>query len=58
MVIYGADVQASSSAIEMIRRANPNVRILALPADFSTAEASEAGTELLARVRLALTDQK
>jgi anti-sigma B factor antagonist len=58
LLIYGADIQANSSAFEAIRRTNPNVQILALPPDFSTVEASQAGTELLERLRVALADHK
>jgi hypothetical protein len=47
--------QTSESAIEKFRESVPNVQVLPLPSDFSTAEASQAGTELVDRVRSVLT---
>ena len=57
IVIYGSGMQTSESAIEKFRETVPNVQVLLLPADFSTAEASQAGTELVDRVRSVLTAQ-
>jgi anti-sigma B factor antagonist len=57
IVIYGSGMQTSESAIERFRQNVPNVQVLLLPSDFSTAEASQAGTELLDRVRSVLTAQ-
>ena len=53
IVIYGSGT--SESAIEKFRESVPNVQVLLLPSDFSTAEASQAGTELVDRVRSVLT---
>ncbi len=55
IVIYGSGMQTSESAIEKFRESVPNVQVLLLPSDFSTAEASQAGTELVDRVRSVLT---
>lgn len=56
VVIYGPGTQMSESVIKKFRESNPNVQVLLLPPDFSTAEASQAGTELLNRVRSVLTN--
>jgi len=55
IVIYGSGMQTGESAIEKFRQSVPNVQVLLLPSDFSTAEASQAGTELVDRVRSVLT---
>ena len=55
IVIYGSGMQTNESAIEKFRQSVPNVQVLLLPSDFSTAEASQAGTELVDRVRSVLT---
>jgi hypothetical protein len=52
-VIYGPGT-ASESVIEKLRQGYPSLPILLLPSDFSTAEASQAGTDLVERVRSAL----
>jgi hypothetical protein len=57
VVIYGHGMPSSDSAIEKIRHSVPNVQVLLLPSDFSTAEASQACTELVDRVRSVLTAQ-
>jgi anti-anti-sigma factor len=57
IVIYGSGMQTSESAIEKFRQSVPNVQVLRLPSDFSTAEASQAGTELVDRVRSVLAAQ-
>jgi anti-anti-sigma factor len=57
VVIYGLGTQTSESVIEKFRESHPNVQVLLLPSDFSTAEASQAGTDLLDRVRSVLTNQ-
>jgi anti-sigma B factor antagonist len=44
-------------AIETGRLNAPNAQVLLLPSDFSTAEASQAGAELLSRVQSVLTAQ-
>ena len=45
------------STIEKVRRSFPHVQVLLLPTDFSTAEASQAGVELMDRVRSLLAAQ-
>jgi anti-anti-sigma factor len=57
VVICGPGTPMGESAIEKLRQTSPNVQVLLLPPDFSTAEASQAGTELVNRVRSALADQ-
>jgi anti-sigma B factor antagonist len=54
VVIFGPGGQTSPSTIEKIRQSVPHSQVLLLPQDFSTAEASEAGTELVSRVRAVL----
>jgi len=56
VVIYGLGAQTSESVIEKLREGHPKVQVLLLPPDFSTAEASQAGTELLERLRLVLAN--
>jgi anti-sigma B factor antagonist len=57
VVIYGSGMPSSDAAIEKFRHSVPNVQVLLLPSDFSTVEASQAGTELVDRVRSVLTAQ-
>jgi hypothetical protein len=56
VVIYGPGTQMNESLIEKFRASNPKVKVLLLPSDFSTGEASEAGAELLTRVQSILTN--
>jgi anti-anti-sigma factor len=51
LVIYGPGTQTSEAAVGKFRESYPGVQVLVLPGDFSTADASQAGTELLERVR-------
>jgi hypothetical protein len=53
VVIYGPSAQKNKSAIERISQSVPHSQALFLPEDFSTSEASEAGIELVGRVRAA-----
>jgi hypothetical protein len=57
IVIYGPGTQTSESVTKKFRERDPNVQVLLLPPDFSSAEASQAGTELLNRIRSVLTNQ-
>jgi anti-sigma B factor antagonist len=57
VVIYGHGMPSSDSAIEKFRHSVPNVQVLLLQSDFSSAEASQAGMELVDRVRSVLTAQ-
>jgi anti-sigma B factor antagonist len=58
VVVYGPNSQTNHAAIERIGEIVPNAQLLFLPADFSTAEASQAGAELVGRVRSALAGQR
>jgi|SRR5271155_4374696 len=49
-VVAGHKMQGNERMAEALRRAGPQVRVLHLPAEFSTAEASQAGQELVDRV--------
>ena len=49
-VVAGQGMKANERVAEALRRAGPQVRVLFLPAEFSTAEASQAGRELVERV--------
>ena len=51
VVIYGPSAQKNKSAIERISQSVPSSQALFLPDDFSTSEASEAGIQLVSRVR-------
>ena len=58
MVICGAGILGlpmAAAAIEKFRQSGPNVRVIHLPSDFSTAEAGQAGMDLVNRVRSLLT---
>jgi anti-anti-sigma factor len=58
LLIYGAgilELPAAAAAMERFRQSGPHVQVLHLPADFSTAEPGQAGTDLVNRVRLLLT---
>jgi anti-anti-sigma factor len=57
VVIYGAGIEPNESMIEKIRQSVPTAQVLLLPPDFSTAEASQAGAELVSRVRSVITPQ-
>jgi anti-sigma B factor antagonist len=50
MIVCGPGVQSTSAAFEKFRRLLPEVQLLHLPADFHTADASDAGLELVNRV--------
>jgi len=49
-VVAGQRMQGNERVMDALRRAGPQVRMLFLPAEFSTAEASQAGRELVERV--------
>ncbi len=51
VVILGPTIRADQRAIEMLRQVDSKVQILPLPADFSTSEASQAGLDLVERIR-------
>jgi stage II sporulation protein AA (anti-sigma F factor antagonist) len=57
MVICGPGVlglPTGAAAVEKFRQSGPNVQILHLPSDFSTAGAGQAGVDLVNRVRTLL----
>jgi len=54
MVICGAGIMGlpmAAAALEKFRQSYPNLQILHLPPDFSTAEAGQAGVDLVKRVQ-------
>ena len=58
IVICGAGMMGlptAAAALENFRQSSPNVQVLHLPPDFSTAEASQAGMDLVNRVQSLLT---
>ena len=44
-------VSTMTAALEKFRQSGPNVQVLHLPSDFSTAEAGQAGVDLVNRVQ-------
>jgi anti-sigma B factor antagonist len=58
LLICGAgilEMPAAAAAIERFSQSGPNIQVLHLPPDFSTAEAGQAGTDLVNSVRSLLT---
>jgi anti-sigma B factor antagonist len=58
LLICGAgilELPAAAAAIERFRQSGPDIQVLNLPSDFSTAEAGQAGTDLVDSVRSLLT---
>jgi anti-anti-sigma factor len=58
MVICGAGMLGmpmAGAVLEKFRQSSPNVQVLHLPSDFSTAEAGQAGVDLVNQVRSLLT---
>ena len=58
LLICGAgilELPTAVAAIERFRQSGPNVQVLHLPPDFSTAEAGQAGADLVKSVRSLLT---
>ena len=51
LVICGPGTQADTKTIQRMRESSPRARFLFLPADFSTAEAGDAGMRLLDEVQ-------
>ena len=53
-MICGAGIMVLPTAgavLEKFRQSGPNVQVLQLPSDFSTAEAGQAGVDLVKRVQ-------
>jgi anti-anti-sigma factor len=57
VLICGPGMQTNESAMKGFREINTGVELLLLPSDFSTAEAGQAGIDLVDRVRLLLSGQ-
>lgn len=51
VLIVGPGTQTNGLALERLRHIGPKVQLLMLPSDFSTAEASQAGLDLVDRLR-------
>jgi DNA-binding response OmpR family regulator len=54
LVICGAGIMSlptAAVALERLRQSRPHVQVLHLPSDFSTAEAGQAGVDLMDRVQ-------
>jgi hypothetical protein len=58
VLICGPGIQTNESAMKGFHEINPKVQLLLLPSDFSTAEAGQAGIDLVNSVRLLLSGQQ
>jgi anti-sigma B factor antagonist len=58
VLICGSGMQVNESAMKGFTEINPKVQLLLLPSDFSTAEAGQAGIDLVNRIQLLLSDQQ
>ncbi len=58
LAICGPTAQSSAPAFEKFRQADPKMQILLLPSDFDAAEAGQAGSELMERIRVLLNTQQ
>jgi anti-sigma B factor antagonist len=58
ILICGPGMQTNESATERLREINQRVELLLLPSDFTTAEAGQAGIDLVNRIRLLLSGQQ
>ncbi len=56
VMICGPGMHANESAMKTLGELSSRLQLLILPADFSTAEAGQAGTDLVNRVRSILPD--
>lgn len=54
LVICGPGLRANETAVENLRQSAPHVQLMLLPSDFSSAEASQAGLDLVNRIQAAL----
>ena len=57
VLMCGPGMQTNESAMKGFREINPNVKLLLLPSDFSTAEAGQAGIDLVNRIQSLLSGQ-
>ena len=58
VLICGPGVQTNESVMKGFREVTPGVQLLLLSSDFSTAEAGQAGIDLVNRIRLLLSSQQ
>jgi anti-sigma B factor antagonist len=58
VLICGPGMRGNESAMKAFTEINPKPQLLLLPSDFSTAEAGQAGIELVNQVRLLLPDKQ
>ena len=49
--VYGAEMGSNELSLEKIRQIDPQRPFLQLPADFSSAEATQTGAQLVDRIR-------
>ena len=57
LLICGPGIQANQTAMKGFGEIKPKLELLLLPGDFSTAEAGQAGTDLVNRLRSILPNQ-
>ena len=57
LLICGPGIQANGVAMNAFAEIKPKLELLLLPSDFSTAEAGQAGTDLVNRLRSILPNQ-
>jgi len=57
LLICGPGIQANGPAMKGFAEIKPKLELLLLPSDFSTAEAGQAGTDLVNRLRSILPNQ-
>ena len=57
LLICGPGIQANQTAMKGFGDIKPKLELLLLPGDFSTAEAGQAGTDLVNRLRSILPNQ-
>ncbi len=58
VLICGPGVQANEPAMRGFTEINKKVQLLLLPSDFSTAEAGQAGIDLVNRIQVFLSGQQ
>jgi anti-anti-sigma factor len=58
VLICGPGMQTNESVLKGFTEANPKVQLMLLPSDFSTAEAGQAGIDLVNRIRSILPSQQ
>jgi anti-anti-sigma factor len=58
VLICGPGMQTNESAMKRFHEVNTKVQLLLLPSDFSTAEAGQAGIDLVNRIRILLSSQQ